>query len=91
MMARNNRFQILCDLSPDWRLGCDRLQWILYQRQGSHWRARYFISNKKSALIHLLREEGAYPLIQAGETFLGGLSVTFEEFKQPKSEKSMVA
>lgn len=90
-MSRNNGLHALCNLGPKWRLSCDRLQWILEQREGSKWRARYFISRKRDTLERILREEMVYPLTPEAEAFIGGLPETFSAFRKSKLEEFMAA
>ena len=60
--------QIVCQLSPRWRIDTDGHQWIIKRCQGEKWRSVGFVASSKAVLIRVLDEAGARLPASALET-----------------------
>jgi len=43
-------------LSDNWRLAYDPLQWVIQKREGKQWRSEQFIASTREVLMRCLRE-----------------------------------
>jgi len=71
-------------LSDNWRLASDPLQWIIQRREGKQWRSVQFIASTREVLVRCLRELGAV-VDKEAQLELDNLPGTFREWKKTPS------
>ena len=71
-------------LSGNWRLASDPLQWVIQRREGKGWRSEQFIASTREVLMRCLREMGAV-VDKEAQLELDNLPGTFREWKKTPS------
>ena len=68
-------------LSDNWRLASDPLQWVIQRREGKQWRSVQFIASTREVLTRCLREMGAV-VDKEAQLELDNLPGTFQEWRK---------
>ena len=76
----------VCQITDDWQLAADPLQWILQRRKSAKtggWLSVSFVSSTKEILERCMREKGVPP--EAAKVVLSRLPDTFKQWRESHS------